>query len=1473
MRVWAILMNVKTRFLLSVGLVAGAVWLGAPARAQDEEADPVQQAGENLGRTEADDETEPEDEGVELGRLGVIEIPFSVPQDCVATLAIYTTEGQLVRILGQALKLKRGSHIARWDGLDLFGNVVAAGASLEVKLIINNPIRAFYEFSVSAPKVAPWGGSFGEGVNRRVGGWLGDHSAPGAATAVGEKILLGCSVAEHGSNLIAVNPDGEKLWGAKVDGWSGVSQLTSDGTMAWALHRRRGRIYRVNPDPQPHRDGTRVMMEPVYSSGPDRVQTFAAHAGKLHIVRQNHEHDRSPFTVALANGQIDFVRSRPQILDDTAPTEFMIGARTAWGNVFTSAGNPQNGATMMIRNHEAFAIVVFNEPVGVGTVALGRVTGAKRAQVWLLKDGQTYDEEKSPLREVSELDAIGGFDLAGYEDHWELLGETDMSAAVSLLTANRDGIKTTAMFIRCVPANPAERNWRPRLGMARIMPERFERLALSAKITLPADVASNDKPGATGPEWSFRMAAPVSEIYPANIVLDFGSNQSFDGVMLLNCINPTVFLDAYSGSAGQDPAAAGEEAWTQIGRYRGAYNRRLGYLSASKSHNEQYVHFPARVTARALRLRVETGFRSGKWSGRPHDNYRVELDDVALVRVSGGREIAPSHIYEVFDAATGKAVQEFRGAHANIAAMAFAPDGALYTAVGGRLCRTTVSASGLTHQPLSDEPLPRALSLAASADRVAVGDGERHAVVVFDRAGRVQTVIGEKGPRQRGRWDPERVERPSGVAIGGDGSIWVAEELFAPKRVARYGADGRFIEEFLGPTMYGGGGWLDPNLKSFYYRSMEFELDWQAGTSRLKNLNDRLRSEETPVNYNNSFAYTGIGQPIYHRGRRYIVGENSISLLEDDTWRPCVVMGNADQSHFLLGKEVWKRHWARMDLRDKIFIWCDHNGDGRYQVEEVELVAKSDLPGDFRGMTVGPDLTLWSNSMRAVPSEWTAAGVPVFRARDFQPFDSSALAPHYARNYTLGGPRSAKPHYFGFKYITQSGALAQEAQPWLVLPPDAQGFGIKGGPVTTRPGDYLPPIDGVVLQQPWKFTGGAMTKSDIGEVAVANSNLGYWYVWAVDYGVVVGTFFTGEAGGWGWGLPPERGLEVTGRKQEWEGWGGHFIKAQDGNYYAAAGKGFHGISRIEGLDDFKVVTIPLPVSAEQHHASAQLRPILKGRYDATRFAGSKDGRKEITAATLAQRTTRFKLDGELEDWGPRARLHWLGEANQRLMFDVAHDENGLYIALSGENKLGGASLDWRHLFRAGFGFEFLYRTNPRSRARDIVAGDRRIVFGKHDGAWTAVLYEYALPEQHAEAGLVFPSRFTTTTISRVTRLSPDAFQIAVKQDTLGLDPVTLDAHADFGELPTLPGIKPSASKKTRPTGLRTWTAEVFLPWSTLGVDNTAPIRCDFGVLDAAPGAVQVESVTYWSNRYPGPLGDPAFEALPNPGAWGWLRFR
>lgn len=735
-----------------------------------------------------------------------------------------------------------------------------------------------------------------------------------------------------------------------------------------------------------------------------------------------------------------------------------------------------------------------------------------------------------------------------------------------------------------------------------------------------------------------------------------------------------------------------------------------------------------------------------------------------------------------------------------------------------------------------------------------MGDSGRDAVFFFNKQGKLVSTIGGKGRHRRGPWDPQRVDKVSAVAIDANGKVWVCESSYQPKRVSRFSMDGQCGKEFFGPPEYGGGGYLDPSLKSFYYRGLEFALDWEQGTSRLKNLNDRCYTEETPALEASTFAYTRIGYPIYYQGRKYIVGTGVVCLMDGDVWKPCAVMGGAHGSVFLLRKQ-WAEHWKKMDLTDKAFIWCDHNGDGKYQIEEVDLFDTKEFGYPFRwpywGTKPGPDLTFWSGGWRMAPVRITDQGVPIYDRRTFQ--RAGYDQPVYLKNVTFG--MRATPSYTGCRWLAQDGSTIQNGQPY-VLRKDGTYL---GGRPNARPSDYIPSINGNVIEHALSYVGGAMTESPVGEVAVLNGNNGVWSVVSVRDRVLLDQLFTGKDGGWSTDLVEQRGMDVTGRRHGGETFFGNFIKAHNGKYYTVAGKGFHGICRIEGLDDYQVTTANVSVTAESVAANRTLRTALIKQARAWQVAAEKrrtDRVREIRRLDERMRSAVFKLDGGAADWGGKGALQPIDEQwapedpPPKLFFDAAYDDEGLYLVYRGLSRTGSNCDDWKFIFKTGFCFDFQYRSVDDD-SRSVTKGDRRIVFGRFRAQWMAVMYDYVDDKTEPEKHEVFASPVVTTIIARVYRIPADRLKLRVDDDNLDI----------LGEEEELPGH-------------HGWSAEAFLPWKTLGLSKPKELRCDVGVMNADSGGITVERRDYWANPAArSAVNDLGVEAAISPGKWGMLKLK
>jgi sugar lactone lactonase YvrE len=160
-----------------------------------------------------------------------VSIPYRVPEsptggpDRELTLVINDAAGRRVRNLVSSVARSTGDNAEAWDGLDDLGNPVPPG-SYAWQAIARQALHLRYQFTVNHAGNPPW-------LAGSTGGWLSDHAAPQAACAIGDKVFIGASTAENGHTLLALDLDGNKLWGTKWLNLAGAQVLASDGTAVY----------------------------------------------------------------------------------------------------------------------------------------------------------------------------------------------------------------------------------------------------------------------------------------------------------------------------------------------------------------------------------------------------------------------------------------------------------------------------------------------------------------------------------------------------------------------------------------------------------------------------------------------------------------------------------------------------------------------------------------------------------------------------------------------------------------------------------------------------------------------------------------------------------------------------------------------------------------------------------------------------------------------------------------------------------------------------------------------------------------------------------------------------------------------------------------------------------------------------------------------------------------------------------------
>jgi len=1370
------------------------------------------------------------------GLRGAIRIPFTMPCDGEATLAIYTPYGRLVRPLAQVLPLTRGEYVANWDGMDLWGNLLPAGTEVEVRVYTGPGVKAFWEFGIASPNAVPWPTKpFGEGDAMRAGGWLGDHGVSAAAVAVGDRLYFGSTMAEHGHTVISCNLAGEKMWGRPgLDGWVGPSILASDGTAIYGLVKDT-QIFRMSLDG--------LDVKRIADTKENRVRGLAAHAGRVTLTLDNHAATGSVVDVKLGGKDIAFKECRPIPSSAQAYNRNLTGEEQ-FAACFREGGHPQAGVDIAGKGASRGVLVRFRKPVEIGTLLVERLPMAVSAEFHALAPGTAYDavtmvpepgEEPGPM--------------------WRPIGSSDLARRVNAVTCP-PGTTTEAVYIRLeAVATPVPEKW-PRLVMCRVLPKRLERVDPPGRVILPSDTRVDAPPADVRPgdaAWAFHVEAPVATGDGVPVVIDYGKPVSFDAVVLHNSLNHATIIEAWTAAGPPEIAAAA--GWRPIAERKAAVDKVVGSKAASPHANDARLTLAEPVTTRALRLRAVDGMRGGRWNNPPNaaDHSLVRTDDVVLLKLLDGRSADGRMILRVIDGGTGETVLESNDASVDMTALAFAPDGTLYSLAGDRLRRTELPRAtngAVRHESLAADGLvrPRCLAVAADGGRIAVGDPDANTVFLFDPQGRRLGTIGGIGPRKPGPWDSRTVDDPGAVAFASDGKVWVCERTYTPKRITRYAPDGRPEQEFLGPPHYGGGGAISCDLKSFWYEACEYEVDFASGTSRLVALNDVQSNIDTATLETNSYAFTKLFRPIDHAGRRYLVADAGaqfspgfvVTIHEPatKTVKPAAILATAKNSAFLVREgKAWRSHWLAQDLEDSSYIWCDLNDDGRGQVEEVQLFKNEAATGDAKrppfegpywGSFAGADLTFWGPRARLAPTRFTPGGAPVYERQAIQPFDYERLAAVYPAN-TVFSTRAATG-FGGVGMVAADGSLVLTGQPY-VIGPDLQ---IKGGPPETGPSEFMPRIVGKVVDNPLSFTGSGPTKGDVAEVAMINGVNGRWAVWGVQEGVMLGEIFTGRDGGFGEITHPKRGMDLTGRKNDYETFFGYFTTADDGKHYAISGRGHFGLCRIEGLDAIRVAKSRMTVAADTVAANVSIRKRLVGERTAKRE------KRELAVKKVSVSAPGFTLDGRLGEWekndADSLELEMLEplDAESGTRFAAAWDERNLTLAFSGTVSTANANQDWKYLFKTGFAFDVLVRPNEKDGDDRPRAGDRRIVVGPTKaGTWVAVLYEPVVPDAAEDAGVTFASPVAATRIDRVVNLGADDCTVAF-----------------------VPGDP--------------WTAEMQVSWTALGVKPQAKrsVRMDFGILVPTGGGTEVDSRHYWANPATGDVGDLAVEAEIKPATWG-----
>ncbi len=786
--------------------------------------------------------------------------------------------------------------------------------------------------------------------------------------------------------------------------------------------------------------------------------------------------------------------------------------------------------------------------------------------------------------------------------------------------------------------------------------------------------------------------------------------------------------------------------------------------------------------------------------------------------------------------------------------VAFDRDGRLLVLSGKRLLRFAAVDKDAVRKPLPPPQVavgerlddPRHVTNDDQGNLYITDRGGSHQVKVFGGDGRFVRAIGKPGEPSVGPYDPLRMNQPNGIAIDRQGRIWVAEDDYHPKRISVWSKSGELLRAFYGPTEYGGGGVLDPRDRArFYYKGLEFRLDWDNGSDQLVRVfyrpDDLLRahygphSPDTPL-YPESRPGARYFTSCYTYNPTNGAGAAFLWLDEPKAARLVAGLGSAHEWD-LLKTEPFRKLWPDgLDpagdrwKNPAVFCWSDLDGDARPQPAEVRFVRASS-----GGVTIVNDLS------------------PVFadlegRAARFSP---NGFSPCAAPQYDLTAPQVLAE---GAQRPASSGGDQALFEPdgWTILtnaPEPYSNFGLggvfRGQPRWSYPSVWpglhasheaaVPDQPGMIVGHTRLLGGWVRPPGDGGPMFCVNGNMGNMYLLTAD-GLFVATLFHDIRLRPNWAMPAAtRGMEVTDVSLHDENFWPSITQTAAGQVYLVDG-GRTSLVRIDGLDTVR--RLPDQTLTVTTDELAQARDWFAAAEAARQAAAV---RQPLRVALLE---TAPAVDGNLDDWPASTAWAVIDRRGTRANFnsDSKPYDASAAVCVAGERLLVAFRTTEKDLlrnsgetptapFKTGGCLDVMLGTDPQADPqRDRpVAGDLRLLVTMVQDQTRAVLYRAVVPG--TKEPVAFSSPWRTITLDSVQDISP---HVQLATDGKGC--------YEFSVPLTVLGWNPSAGSS---------------------------FRGDVGLLRG--NGFQTLQRVYWSNKATAITSDVPSEAELTPRLWGEWR--
>jgi len=772
---------------------------------------------------------------------------------------------------------------------------------------------------------------------------------------------------------------------------------------------------------------------------------------------------------------------------------------------------------------------------------------------------------------------------------------------------------------------------------------------------------------------------------------------------------------------------------------------------------------------------------------------------------------------------------------------------------------------------------PQYMAVTDSGQLLVSDWGNSHQVKQFAQDGRPLFAIGDPGVPRIGKYNPNHMNHPAGMALDDRGRLWVAENTHTPKRVSVWNLkSGALADAFYGPMRYGGSGAIDPkDATRFFYDddhggTIVFRLDYKTG-----------KSVPLAIAYLDEYNKTGLigrytgaapSYPLYHGEQLYLTDAYSLHTTgrrtatlwrydHDDIARIVAAAGDIiDSASQVMPAFERPEIQAKMPVgfepgpyKSLLYVWSDANANQQMDPEEVQFLdpreyAETNKHNAGTGHVTVTDNLAFTFSrvgdvvLQLAPTAVSEKGLPSYDigqkrilARGAQPAASSG------GNQVMPGQDGWLVTTTPVKPLSREGlGGVRHGKPMWSYPSLWPGLHASHiAPVPENPGQLIGTtrLIGTLVDAP--------KPSDAGELWAINANKGTVYVFTTD-GLFVARLFE-DCRRAAWDAPMAiPGMVVNKMSLHEECFGPTWTATDEGKVYLQA---YFTGNIIEVTNFDKIRRLPsqiLNVSRDQLLAAMQAKIAAEAKRQ-------KASVKKVSTLATPSRKQAPVIDGSADDWN---KVEWIqidkrkaqvgnwGKRDIETRASAAISNDNLYLVWQTYDKrlLNNSGESLINLFKRGGCLDVLIGTDASADSTRLkpVKGDQRILITRVKGKIVAMLYEPVSPK-HKDASAEFGSPLRTLKFDRVQEVS-DSITLAEKS--------IKDLNAD----------KNGSIVET--------TFEVSIPLQLLEFEPQfgASYKFDIGILRG--NGVQTLQRVYWSNHAAGIVSDIPSEAELIPALWG-----